>query len=93
MRKKDLVKLFSINNLDISKCRSLNRVISKKIKPVILSNEFPIYKDVQVDDFINVFIEILAENLLSYRTTEVVVMVKLDKNSYDLLSVNRTTRV
>lgn len=36
MRKKDLVKLFSINNLDISKCRSLNRVISKSIKRVIL---------------------------------------------------------
>ena len=93
MRKKDLVKLFSINNLDISKCRSLNRLISKRIKPVILSNEIPLYKGIVVDNCIIIFIEILAENLLSYRTTEVVVMVKLDKNSYDLLSVNRTTRV
>ena len=91
MRKKDLVKLFSINNLDISKCRSLNRVISKNIKRVILSNEFPVYKDVLVDDFINVYIEILAENLLSYRTTAVVVVVRFDKNTYDFLSVNRMT--
>ena len=93
MRKKDLVKLFSINNLDISKCRSLNRLISKRIKPLILSNEYPLYKDIVVDNCIIIFVEILAENLLSYRTTEVVVLVKLDKNTYDLLSVNRTTRV